>query len=47
MFLVLNSVFITVYYVKAVQDNISAKTVPIWLQHTVQPTDWEYNSLII
>ena len=27
--LVLNSVFITVYHVKAVQDDISAKSVPI------------------
>ena len=24
------------YYVKAFQDDISAKTIPIWLHHTVQ-----------
>ena len=29
LFLALNVVFITVYHVKAVQDDISAKTVPI------------------
>ena len=34
IFLVLNAVFITVYHVKSVQDDISAKTVPIWLHHT-------------
>ena len=33
--LVLNAVFITIYDVKAVQDVISAKIVPIWLHHTV------------
>ena len=33
--LVLNAVFITVYHVKAFQDDISAKTVPIWLLYTV------------
>jgi len=27
--LVLNAVFITLYHVKAVQDDVSAKTVPI------------------
>ena len=35
IFLVLNAVFITDYHVKAVQDDISAKTVPIWLHQTV------------
>ena len=35
IFLVLNAFFITVYHVKAVQDDISAKTIPIWLHHTV------------
>ena len=35
MFLVLNAVFITVYHVKAVQDDIFVKTVPTWLHHTV------------
>ena len=35
IFLVLNAVFITVYHFKAVQDDISAKSVPIWLHHTV------------
>ena len=34
-FLVLNVVFNPLYHVKAVQDDISAKAVPIWLQHTV------------
>ena len=34
IFLVLNAVFLTVYPVKAVQDDISAKTVPIRLHHT-------------
>ena len=29
MFLILNAVFIAVYHVKAVQDDISAKTIPI------------------
>ena len=29
IFLVLNAVFIPIYYVQAVQDDISAKTIPI------------------
>ena len=29
------SVFITVYHVRAVQDDIFAENVPIWLHHTV------------
>ena len=33
IFLVLNAVFITVYHIKAVQDNISAKSIPIGLQN--------------
>ena len=35
IFLVFNAVFVTLYHVKAVEDDISAKTVPIWLHHTV------------
>ena len=35
IFLVLNAVFITVFHVEAVQDDISAKYFPIWLHHTV------------
>ena len=35
--LVLNAVLINVYHVKAVQDDISAKTVPIGFHHTVAP----------
>ena len=34
-FVVLNTVIITVYHVRTVQDDISAKTAPIWLHHTV------------
>ena len=29
--------FITVYHVKAIQDDISAKNVSIWLYHSVVP----------
>ena len=36
IFLVWNASFIPMYYVKAFQDDISAKTIPIWLHHTVQ-----------
>ena len=35
IYLVKNVVFIPRCLVKAVQDDISAKTVPIWLHHTV------------
>ena len=35
IFLVLNAVFINALHVKAVQDDIYAITVPIWLRHTV------------
>ena len=34
---VLNALFIIVYHVEAVQDDISAKTVPVWLHITVVP----------
>ena len=37
--LVWNTVFIPIWRVKAVQDDISAKTAPIWLHHTV-PCWW-------
>ena len=33
--LVWNAVFITVYHDKVVRDDISAKTIPIWLHHTI------------
>ena len=36
IFLVLNAFFICLCHVKAVQDDISAKTVPIWLHQTVE-----------
>ena len=35
IFLVLNAAFNPVWHVKAVQDYISIKTVPIWMHHTV------------
>ena len=35
LILVLNAVFIAAYHVKVVQDEISTKTAPIWLHHTV------------
>ena len=35
IFLVLNATSITLYHIKAIQDDISAKTVPVWLHHTV------------
>ena len=38
IFLVFHADFVTVYHVKAVQDDLSAKTVPIWLHHTVYKT---------
>ena len=37
IFLVLNAVFITIYLVNAVQDDNSAKSVPIRLHLTVNP----------
>ena len=36
IYLVLNVVFVPRCLVKAVQDDISAKYVPIWLDHTVK-----------
>ena len=38
IFLVLNAVFINAYHIILVQDDISAKTIPIWLYHTVGTT---------
>ena len=46
IFLVLNAVFLTVYPVKAVQDDISAKTVPIRLHQTVG-LGWSFMKIII
>ena len=35
IFLVLNTVFITVYHGKAVRDDIPLYVIPIWLHHTI------------
>ena len=40
IFFFLNAVFNTLYHVKAVQDDIYVKTVPIWLHHTVCKELW-------
>ena len=39
LYSVYNAVFILICHVKAVQDDISAKTVPIWLHETVADLD--------
>ena len=47
IFLVFNAVFITVYHDKAVRDDISAKSVPIWLLHTVYPLQIRHPNVVL